>query len=235
MAVLDSEVAFRGFVLGGDTKAISRWREAGQQFETTSNEIRSLFQSDPQATAKWDDVQRDVRELRNSVQQVTMDQAAANPDMMRDIARADFTKGNGPILTNRIRDNLSSLASQARQHQQKSRREAKAAGERLLGITIIAPILGFMLVIWLGQFASREITSRLQNVVDTLSSTSNEIAASVTEHERAASMQASSVTETTATMDELDASFQHSGEGADAAADRAQVALRLAQEGTRTV
>jgi len=68
-----------------------------------------------------------------------------------------------------------------------------------------------------------------------LTSSSNEIAATMEEQERTANLQAASVNETTTTMDELGASSRQSEDQAEAAAQAAQEVLQLADNGNRTV
>ena len=71
--------------------------------------------------------------------------------------------------------------------------------------------------------------------VSEVSAASNEIAATMEQQERTASLQAASVSETTTTMDELGASSQQSQEQAEAAAQAAQEVLALAGQGNQSV
>ncbi len=235
VAVLDSEVAFRGFALSGDGSAIPRWRDARKRFDEISADVKRLAASAREDLNTWGEIERDLNELLDTVQKPTMDVAAADLATAKSLAGADFTKGKGPELTRRIRDNLNLLAERVRREQRRSRSQAQASGTSLLWGALGGILVGAVVAAWIANNASLDISSRIKNAVDALSSTSSEIAASVTEHERTASIQAASVSETTATMDELDASFQHSGEIADAAAERASEALKLAEEGNRSV
>ncbi len=68
-----------------------------------------------------------------------------------------------------------------------------------------------------------------------ISTSSNEIAATVQQQERAIAGQASSVNQTTTTMEELGASSRQSAEQAQASASGARQALVLAEDGTKAV
>lgn len=87
----------------------------------------------------------------------------------------------------------------------------------------------------LGPLISRSITYPLQETVNALSTTSVELAATIEEHERTAMNQAAAVSQTTAAMDELDASFNQTAEVLKSAAERVQKSVTVANEGIKTV
>jgi methyl-accepting chemotaxis protein len=99
-----------------------------------------------------------------------------------------------------------------------------------LGLTIIL-VVG----VGIGKILNRSISSALQQTASTLSSTSSEIASAIEQHERTAIHQSAAVHETTATMDELDASFRQTAEMATTAADTARQTVNVAENGIRTV
>lgn len=99
-----------------------------------------------------------------------------------------------------------------------------------LGLAIIATAL-----IGIGIFLNRSITGALRETTSALSSTSSQIASTIEQHERTAMHQSSAVHETTATMDELDASFNQTAELVTTAADTTRQAAQMAQNGILTV
>lgn len=105
--------------------------------------------------------------------------------------------------------------------------------------------LRFLLTsLWIGSFLlitfsiiialviSSGITNIINSAIGTIASSSTEIAATVEEQERNSSQQASSVHETTATMDELGASSRHAAEQAELSAENARQLLKLAESST---
>lgn len=74
----------------------------------------------------------------------------------------------------------------------------------------------------------RRVRNYLEATAMTLSSFSAELAATVEEQERASAVQAASVSETTTTMEELNASFRQASESARSASEQAHHALALA-------
>jgi methyl-accepting chemotaxis protein len=90
-------------------------------------------------------------------------------------------------------------------------------------------------VLPLGIFRSRQLVNLIQQLVSRISTASHQIFSTLDEQERVASQQAASVNETTATMDELEASSRQSAEQAKAAVAAAQQALVLTKDGTQAV
>jgi hypothetical protein len=87
----------------------------------------------------------------------------------------------------------------------------------------------------LGLGIAKRLTTTLRTSIAAVTTIAAQLAGTVDQHEHAAVLQASAMNETTATMDELDASFQQSAGQADIAATRAHQALTLTDEGTGAV
>lgn len=79
------------------------------------------------------------------------------------------------------------------------------------------------------------IVIRLKEASVNISSVSSQLVATVNEHDRTVENQAAAVSETTATMDELDSSARQSNEQASATVLETSEALKLVKEGRRTV
>lgn len=94
-------------------------------------------------------------------------------------------------------------------------------------------MLGFALILAspAGYIFSRMITKTLKETADAVAQALNEIAAATEEHERIAAQQASSVHETTATLDQLNSFAQESSQQAESVSQRSQQSLLLSQEG----
>lgn len=106
---------------------------------------------------------------------------------------------------------------------------------RTRAMAALACIIILFLLVGVGWGLNRSIANALQATASTLSSTSSQIASAIEEHERTAMHQSAAVHETTATMDELDASFRQTVEMVTTAADTARQAASVAEDGIRTV
>ncbi|MGA1623447.1 MAG: methyl-accepting chemotaxis protein [Synechocystis sp.] len=100
---------------------------------------------------------------------------------------------------------------------------------------IIGLIVAVVISLVMGNRIASGIAKDVKIAIAEISAASNEIAATMEQQERTASLQAASVSETTTTMDELGASSQQSQEQAEAAAQAAQEVLALAGQGNQSV
>ncbi len=111
--------------------------------------------------------------------------------------------------------------------------KADAGYARTRNLTIAGIVIGILLAFGIGYWIIRSITGRVTESVSAMSSTSTEIASTVEQHERTASSQSASVSETTTTMDELNASTRRSAEQADAVTSISKQALSTTVEGVK--
>ena len=117
----------------------------------------------------------------------------------------------------------------------KGRNEAYDTAMHVVTNSIIYGMLGaialsIIIALWLAAAISRGITANANQ----LSSASNEIAATVAQHERTASQQAASVNETSTTIDELSASSRQSAEQAASSAALAERSSTATTQGRDT-
>jgi hypothetical protein len=106
---------------------------------------------------------------------------------------------------------------------------------RSKALAALGAVILLVMILGVGLILNRSIASALQETASSLSSTSSEMASAIEQHERTAIHQSAAVHETTATMDELDASFRQTMEVVTTAADTARQAATVAEEGIRTV
>jgi Methyl-accepting chemotaxis protein (MCP) signalling domain/Four helix bundle sensory module for signal transduction len=116
-----------------------------------------------------------------------------------------------------------------------SKRDAAQNAKQTTYWSMAAMILGPLVAIGLGTLLSLSFSRPISGAVNSIVSTAAEMAATVEQYERVTAHQAAAVNETTATMDELEASFRQSAEQAEVAATRARQALTLTEDGTSAV
>jgi methyl-accepting chemotaxis protein len=103
---------------------------------------------------------------------------------------------------------------------------------RALGAgTLLMIVVAFTLGLWIVRGTNRAISE----ATNTISTSAKEIAATVTQQERAAVSQASMVNETTVTVDELNVSSKQTSEQAAAVVDIARKTSSLTDEGSTVV
>ncbi|HIK36989.1 MAG: methyl-accepting chemotaxis protein [Geminocystis sp.] len=114
-------------------------------------------------------------------------------------------------------------------------KRAELIGNIAILITLVGIFGGGGFSLVLANNIAKAIAQEIQQAVAQISASAAQIAASMEEQEKTASLQAASVNETTTTMDQLRASAHQSEEQAAAAATAAQEVLRLAQQGNHSV
>ncbi|MCS6793802.1 MAG: methyl-accepting chemotaxis protein [Oscillatoriaceae bacterium SKYG93] len=101
--------------------------------------------------------------------------------------------------------------------------------------TILGPVTAVILGIGLSLAIAKPLSRTIFNSIDKIASFSSELARTVEEQERIATIQANSVNETTSTLDELGHSSQQAANLAQTATVSAKQALELAYSGTSVV
>ncbi|NET53368.1 MAG: methyl-accepting chemotaxis protein, partial [Merismopedia sp. SIO2A8] len=96
-------------------------------------------------------------------------------------------------------------------------------------------IISLATVLPMGIFRGRQLTNLIEQLVNSIFTSSQQTFSTMTQQERVASQQAASVSETTTTMDELEASCRQSAEQAQAAVSAAKQALELSEDGGKAV
>ncbi|MGN7613234.1 HAMP domain-containing methyl-accepting chemotaxis protein [Magnetococcales bacterium HHB-1] len=106
---------------------------------------------------------------------------------------------------------------------------SNAEESRSRALTVATTLL--LLAIFISWLFAYTNTVSLEEIINSISSSSSEMATTVNQQERVSAQQNSSINETNTTMEELGASARQSAEQAESAAGNAQNALNLAQEG----
>jgi methyl-accepting chemotaxis protein len=115
----------------------------------------------------------------------------------------------------------------------------RLAREEAMTHVMIAAFVGSLFAIIIGIllafFTNKSVLTTIREAVAAIAATSNEMAATITEHEKVASQQAASVNETTSTMNELDVTFSQTASKVGETASSANKASEIAEDGAKTV
>lgn len=182
---------------------------------------------DPQQKESWNKLVKEIEERKAESDQVMAliksGQAAKAIPLIGAIEMGSFDKTKDAMLK-RQDEIISNLV--AKEH---------FWSNLTYALIIIGLFGGTAVSLVLGNMIAGSIAKDVKMAVAEVSAASNEIAATMEQQERTASLQAASVSETTTTMDELGASSQQSQEQAEAAAQAAQEVLVLADQGNNSV
>ncbi len=206
--------ATRGYLLIKDPVVLQNYREGESDFKNSATSLAGRV-SDPQQ-------QDTLRRLLDQGQLLEhqLQQMMALVDDGKDAAAlAMYRNGKTPEQA----DNLEALAQNFEQReivQLKQRQVAYDGAIATVVNTIIYGMLGTIVLavaiaMWITSAVSRKITANASR----LSSAASEIAATIDQHERTASLQAAAANETSVTIEELSASSRMSAEQAANAAE----------------
>jgi methyl-accepting chemotaxis protein len=117
---------------------------------------------------------------------------------------------------------------------EQERQSAEALYQQTRAVFLVMLGVGLILASPAGYMVSRMVTKALKETIDAVAQALNEIAAATEEHERIAAQQASSVHETTATLDQLNTFAQKSAQQAESVSQKSQQSLSLSQTGSKS-
>lgn len=149
--------------------------------------------------------------------------------------RALYAKGEGKQLIQEFVETYDAFNQAQQELLDLESTQAQDSVRAMILALVIGSLLITVLAIAIALAISAGITKTINEATNAIASSSTEIAATVEQHERTASQQATSVHQTTITMDELAASSRQSAEQAESAAAGARQVFALATTGTQAV
>jgi methyl-accepting chemotaxis protein len=139
------------------------------------------------------------------------------------------------LPSSQVNETLNKILVDENARLEERRAKEESTSHTLLTVVTVGTLLTAAIILLLGGLVSARISQKMQTVVNHITASSNEIAATVEQQEQIVHQQATSVNQTTTTMDELEASFRQASEQAKAAAIAAKQALELTENGTQAV
>lgn len=230
LSVQIMERAVRGHLLDRSSVSLETYEEARTTYQTLADELSELV-SDPQQQAMFQEIQqahRQIAELDDTlVDLVNGGQEAA--------AIARWKASDGRRRSEEISRLLEAFESREQGIIEQRTVSNQEALRTLVLSVFVATLSSAMLAVIIGLRIASGISQRMNQAASAVSSSSSEIAATIEQQERTATQQATSVHETTTTMDELGASSRQITEQAEAAVLEARQALTLSEAGTVAV
>ncbi|MEW6351844.1 MAG: methyl-accepting chemotaxis protein [Thermodesulfobacteriota bacterium] len=233
-ANLESELfkvqgASRGLILIKHNEVMDRWADAAKEVQKLCESLDRNIR-DPKARASLQALNDEIRKF--------MDFNAGMLNLVKEgksEAAAERFKTTGIGLGGQLRAKLSPLEQGLDELYALAQASAADARTNVYRALIGGVLLAVFFSVGAGLWIIRSAGQSVGQATGTMSSAAKEIAATVTQHERAAFSQAAMVNETTATTDELKASFRMSAEQAGAVVEVAQRASGFTEEGRAIV
>ena len=228
--VLGFQGGARGYLINGNAQSMKRFEDYQKEFLEMRQSLSENFESS-----------EDQADIRNIIDEaVKMDMSCEEylslaKDGKKDKA-LEFFSSAGVLDSYKI---LDSLIDEFKAKQNTKMLDLKTIAESrffTLKTSIVAGIFFTILfALIIGLWMSSRISRELVEIVGTMSTTSTEIAATITEHEQTASQQAALVYQTTTTVDELGASAQQTAEQSNATVSASEHAASLTEQGSTMI
>lgn len=238
-AAIDTESGFFGFIATGDGKFLEQLNSGRRVFKDAIAEFdkrtgsRLLVRGLDQTMA--DGLGRATADLEAWQDPVLDALRRQNTDASRRQAAASIAGGAGKRHMDDIRSRIREIRTYAFDRAQESVSQRRQALSTVWYSVWIGALFGAGISVIAAIFIASRVTASIDDAVDSISTTSAQIAATVEQQERTTSQQAAAVTETTTTMEEVAASSSHSAEQAEKMATEARHVIGLAGEGSATV
>jgi len=229
--LLDAETGQRGFIFTGNEEFLEPYKNGTIAFYKTANEAKELIKDNPEQVKKMEQLEKLAQQKLDELAETISLKRAGKEQQVR----ALVISKKGKILMNEIRAKLAEMLKVEDallvERTKLAKQSEQLSGIFSIGGTVVAVVLGSFIVL----FISDKIIRPINQVANTIASSSTEIAATVEQQERTATQQSSSVNQTTITMDELGAASQQSARQAQAGAESARQALKITEKGTLAV
>ena len=229
--LVDAETGQRGFIFTGKEEFLEPYKNGTSAFYQTAMETKKLIKDNPQQVKNMDELETMTEQkLDELAETISLKRAGKEPQL-----RALVLSNKGKIVMDEIRAKLAQMLNLEDallvERTELAKQSEQLAAIFSIGGTVVALVWGSFIVL----FISDKIIRPINQVANTIASSSTEIAATIEEQERTATMQSSSVNQTTITMDELGSASQQSAQQAQAGAESARQALNIAERGALAV
>ena len=215
-----------------------------QKSETSKNEFLNASEQADEKNKELKELVKDAR-AQTTLEEISSTKKKILEENMRLIAMVEEGNVDGARESwatsdlKELAEELSTLIADFEKIEIDLKTETEAlqtnALQRLMQVVIFGTIVAGIIGLLVSIAVASAIGNKLTEAISSVANSSNEIAATVEQHERTANQQSSAVNQTTTTMEELDASSRQSTEQATAAATGAKHALARAEDGSKTV
>ncbi|MBD2459509.1 CHASE3 domain-containing protein [Oscillatoria sp. FACHB-1407] len=230
-SLVDAETGQRGFIYTNQDDFLDPYVQAEEALKSHFSQLRTLINDNPEQLARLDRVEDLARQKWDNMAQSIALKREGREQELRELV---LTR-QGKQLMDEIRTELEEMIrienGLLAERQSEAERAENFATAVSIGGTSLAILLGLASL----AFIARKVVRPINQVANAIAGSSSEIASTVTQQERTAAQQATAVSQTTTTMDELGISSRQSAEQAESAATGARQALTLAEGGTQAV
>lgn len=222
--------SFRGYVAVENPKFLNELQFYSQAFTESAQQIKPLIANSEQQRRLTE-----MEDLRKQYEILVQEMIQLLQRGQREQALEKFNQGTATQFVQDF-DRMSQEFSQVEESiLRQETTKATEALQSLITLVILGSILLIISAVGIAMWISAGVSKSINQAVGAIATSSTEIGATVEQQERTASQQATSVNETSTTMDELGASSRQVAEQAEASVAGARRALALTQGGSKAV
>ncbi|MGK7923595.1 MAG: CHASE3 domain-containing protein [Trichodesmium sp.] len=229
--VVDAETGQRGFIYSGQESYLEPYNLALETIDDNFEELKAQISDNPEQLERLAEV-ADLTESKISELKETIKlKISGEEEKLRELVLS----GLGKEIMGEIRQKIDEMIVVENQllkdRIEKAEKDFKLAIIISWSSLVIVIIVSVIIILLINKIAIQPIN----NVVNLIATSANEIAVTIEQQERTSSVQANSVNITTKNMDELGLFSSEFSEQANAANNTAQLALETAEKGSDTV
>ncbi|MEM1170145.1 MAG: CHASE3 domain-containing protein [Cyanobacteria bacterium P01_H01_bin.35] len=229
--LVDAETGQRGFIYSGQESFLEPYNLAQETIDDNFEELKAKISDNPEQlkrlTQVTDLAESKISELKETLQL----KRAGEEEKLRELVLSGLRKKIMGEIRQKIDEMIVVENQLLKERREKVEKDFKLAIIISWSSLVIVIIGSVILIFLINKIAIQPIN----NVVNLIATSANEIAATIEQQERTSSVQANSVNTTTTTMDELGVFSREFSEQANAANNTAQLALEAADKGSDTV
>src|SRR6476469_9815544 len=227
--LVNAETGQRGFIYTGRNNFLEPYNKAIIILNKDLKEIQELVRDNPKQLGKLAKIEALSQEkLSELAETISLKKAGKETEL-----RALVLSGTGKQVMDSLRDELGEMIEIENELLERRKGEAKRAEETSTFISLGGTAAAIGLACFSLWFISKKVVRPINDVTNSLVSSSTEISTAVEQQERIASNQAVAVNQACATMNELNASARQASEQAEASLESARQLLVLAESSTK--
>ena len=229
--LVDAETGQRGFIFTGKEEYLEPYKSGKTALSKSFSDLRKLIEDNPEQLKRLEEAEEIAKKKLDELAETISLKRAGKERSLKKLVLSNQGKMFMDEFRNKITEMLKTEDELLAKRTQLAKQSEQLSAIFSIGGTFMALMFGSFVVL----FVSDKIIRPINQVANTIASSSTQIASTVEQQERAAVQQSSSVNQTTITMDELGASSQLSAKQAQAATESAREALTITEKGNLAV
>lgn len=200
--------ATRGYMLDQDIVTINQFDRGVELFTNSVEELQDIVVENIEQKQRLEK----IIQLSRSLIKFNRDLIELTKNGNSKQALEEYSSFNNQELNRDLEALLEEFQNTEYLNQQGRREESNNSVAFLKVVVSIGTLISVVLSVFIGWILTQRITETLNDTANTIASSSTEIATTVAQQESLIAQQATSVNQTTATMDELEASSRQAAE-----------------------